>query len=318
MIPLDRRNPFAAWGHEEVKYSAVDSDTSVALEQARFESNLIKDYMKNEVADNAEFVVKTTLNGMPEAFDSNNDASVYPNVATNAYGMKKELQPEREPGENLEYYGIQADDLKKYGEKTEPEPPTPIEQPDDEIWYTSTDGNIVTPQAIDFGTGVTVVSNTYEDGKGVIKLSGNITTIGNGAFGLKSNLATVSIPDSVTSIMDGAFVRCTNLTSVNIPDGVTSIGANAFSSCESLTEMVVPKSVTTVGANAFKDCEAMLDIIFYPTTPPTLTGYDIFAKTNTGRVTNVYVPNESLELYTNNETWVNYALTSINIKPIQS
>lgn len=82
--------------------------------------------------------------------------------------------------------------------------------------------------------------------------------------------------------------------------------------------MAVPKSVTTVGANAFKDCEAMLDIIFYPTTPPTLTGYDIFTKTKTARITNVYVPNESLELYTNNETWVNYALTSINIKPIQS
>ena len=36
MIPLDNRNPFAAWGHEEVKYSAVDSDTSIELENLGF------------------------------------------------------------------------------------------------------------------------------------------------------------------------------------------------------------------------------------------------------------------------------------------
>ena len=223
MIPFDNRNPFAPWGHEEIKYSADE------LEKPGFESSLIADSMKNEVAENAAFVIKTIIGeNMPEAFGTNNDASVYPNVATNAYGFNKDLQPKREPGENLEYYGIQADDLKKYGEKTEPEPPTPIEQPDDEIWYTSTDGNIVTPQAIDFGTGVTVVSNTYEDGKGVIKLSGNVTFIGKSAFANCTGLTSVVIPDSVTTIGNQAFDNCSGLTSVTIPNSVTSIGADAF------------------------------------------------------------------------------------------
>ena len=117
MIPLDNRNPFAAWGHEEVKYSVEDSETSVALGQARFESNLIEDYMKNEVANNAAFTPKTIIGDeMPEAFGTNNDATVYPNVATNAYGMNKDLQPEREPGETLDYYGIQGADLEKYND----------------------------------------------------------------------------------------------------------------------------------------------------------------------------------------------------------
>lgn len=117
MIPLDRRNPFAAWGHEEVKYSAVDSDTSVALGQARFASSLIADSMKNEVANNATFVTKTIIDDeMPEAFGTNNEVTVYPNVATNAYGMNKDLQPEREPGETLDYYGIQGADLEKYND----------------------------------------------------------------------------------------------------------------------------------------------------------------------------------------------------------
>ena len=38
--------------------------------------------------------------------------------------------------------------------------------PDDEIWYTSTNGNVVTPYAVAFGDGITVVSNTYANGKG--------------------------------------------------------------------------------------------------------------------------------------------------------
>ena len=118
---LDKRspiNPFSAWGFEDVKYTATASgdESTVVLEDPQFDSNLIEDSMKNEVANNAPFVVKRSLNGMPEAFDTNNDASVYPNVATNAYGMDKDLQPEREQGETLNYYGIQADDLKKYGE----------------------------------------------------------------------------------------------------------------------------------------------------------------------------------------------------------
>lgn len=119
MIPIDNRNPFAAWGHEEVKYGVTASadGSIVALEQVGFESSLIDDEMKNEVANNAAFVTKTIMGeNMPEAFGTNNEVTVYPNVATNAYGMDKDLQPEREPGETLDYYGIQADDLKKYDE----------------------------------------------------------------------------------------------------------------------------------------------------------------------------------------------------------
>lgn len=87
-------------------------------------------------------------------------------------------------------------------------------QPNDEIWYTSSDNNVVTPNRVKFGTGITVTSNTYADGKGVIKLSGNATTIGNLAFNSCSGLTSVTIPDSVTSIGEGAFLACTGLTSI--------------------------------------------------------------------------------------------------------
>lgn len=49
------------------------------------------------------------------------------------------------------------------------------------ITYTSTDGKIVTPYKTD-GFGANIVSNTYQNGKGVITFDKNITSIGPQAF----------------------------------------------------------------------------------------------------------------------------------------
>ena len=98
----------------------------------------------------------------------------------------------------------------------------PVPVPNDEIWYTSSDGNIVTPY--DTTALPTIVSNTYSDGKGIIKFATDVTSIGGSAFRECSSLTSVTIPNSVTSIGDYAFYDCSSLTSVTIPDSVTSIG----------------------------------------------------------------------------------------------
>lgn len=54
--------------------------------------------------------------------------------------------------------------------------PTPVPVPNDEIWYTSSDSNIVSPH--DTTALPTIVSNTYSDGKGVIKFDSDLTIIG--------------------------------------------------------------------------------------------------------------------------------------------
>ena len=71
-------------------------------------------------------------------------------------------------------------------------------QPGNEIWYTSSDGNIVTP----FSTSAlpTIVSNTYVNGKGIIKCTSDITSIGHSAFKDCTTLTFVIIPNSVTII----------------------------------------------------------------------------------------------------------------------
>ena len=149
------------------------------------------------------------------------------------------------------------------------------------IYYTSTDGNMVTPYETDV-FGANIVSNTYSDGKGVIKFDGDVTTIGDEAFAYCSSLTSITIPNSVTTIGDYAFSYCTNLTSVTIPDSVTTIGNYAFYHCISLTSVY---------------CKA--------TTPPTLNGSSVFDDNGTGR--KIYVPYQSLDAYKTATNWSEYA-----------
>ena len=78
-----------------------------------------------------------------------------------------------------------------------------------------------------------------------------VTRIGDNAFLAKTNLTSVTIPNSVTSIGVDAFDGCTSLAGVTLGTNVTSIGAGAFFSCHSLTNIVFPASVTSIGGDMF-------------------------------------------------------------------
>ncbi len=165
-----------------------------------------------------------------------------------------------------------------------------VVNPDDypethKIYYTSTDGNIVEPQAQGVAIfGANIISNTYKNGQGLLLFDDDVTkigdnafdfcssltsaTIGNGvtsiggsAFRDCSSLTSITIPDSVTSIGDSAFSYCTSLTSVTIGNGVTSIEYDAFSGCSSLTSITIPNSVTSIGGGAFADCSNITSVV---------------------------------------------------------
>ena len=132
------------------------------------------------------------------------------------------------------------------------------------IFYTSTDGQIVTP---DIGTGeeskgfgANIVSNTYSGGRGVIVFDGPVTKIGYTAFSYCNTLQTIVIPDSVIIIGKGAFFSCERLTSITIPNGITSIDIGVFENCSSLTSITIPDSVTSIGQSAFYGCTSLTSI----------------------------------------------------------
>jgi BspA type Leucine rich repeat region (6 copies) len=88
-----------------------------------------------------------------------------------------------------------------------------------------------------------------------------VTSIGNYAFWLNTDLTAVTIGTNVTSIGADAFDHCTHLTSVTIPDNVTSIGGGAFIYCTSLGGVVIPNSVTNIGNGAFSSCASLTNAI---------------------------------------------------------
>lgn len=76
-----------------------------------------------------------------------------------------------------------------------------------EIFYTSSNGKVVTPNNENV-FGAIIVSNTYENGVGVIVFDRTVTSIGNDAFSYSHNLTNINIPNSVTSIGSCAFSQC--------------------------------------------------------------------------------------------------------------
>jgi hypothetical protein len=126
--------------------------------------------------------------------------------------------------------------------------------PNNVIYYTSIDGNTVTPYATDV-FGANMVSNTY--GKhGLISFNGDVTSIGDLAFQYCRNLTSIVIPQSVTRIGRFAFDQC-NLTSILIPRSVSSIGPLAIGRCFSLSSIIVDKDNPYYDSR--DDCNAVIE-----------------------------------------------------------
>ena len=189
------------------------------------------------------------------------------------------------------------------------------EAPRYEIIYTSSDGKIVVPnQTTAFGANI--VSNVYENGRGVITFDRPVTSIGKWAFNNCSSLTSITIPNSVTSIGMRAFRGCSSLsafygkfasednrclivdgqleafapaglTSYGITQDVTSIGDSAFESCESLVSVTIPDSVTSICSGAFSFCSGLTGV----TIPNSVTSIGEYAFYECTSLESIVLPN---------------------------
>lgn len=143
--------------------------------------------------------------------------------------------------------------------------------PTNEIRYTSSDGNVVVPHNPD-AFGASIVSNTCENGHGVILFDGNVTMFGDQAFESCENLKSLDIPQTVTDIKcslnhlpnlesfsgkfatsDGRFlvddgrlmaVAGKDLTELIVPDCVSIIGKASLQRLKDVKTINIPEGVT--------------------------------------------------------------------------
>lgn len=157
----------------------------------------------------------------------------------------------------------------------------------------------------------------------------NVTKIGDNAFLGCDSLRAVTIPHSISYIGNYAFSQCRVLEKISINsnkyvgmdytevstqnclnnklglycsikelilgDSITKIGINAFR-YEPLTTITIPQNVTSIGDNAFYS--TLTEVVCKATTPPA-------SKSSSFPNKNVplYVPEESIELYSNALWW---------------
>ena len=124
-----------------------------------------------------------------------------------------------------------------------------VTHPDNIIYYTSTDGNIVKPfNGSAFGANI--ISNEYYDGLGKIVFNSSVMKIGNNAFYECKTLRSMTIPESVTSIGDNAYYYCVALGNVMLSEATLTIGKRAFYRCGNLSIKLTNK-ITSIGDEAF-------------------------------------------------------------------
>ncbi|MBR0297074.1 MAG: leucine-rich repeat protein [Paludibacteraceae bacterium] len=146
-----------------------------------------------------------------------------------------------------------------------------------------------------------------------VTLSKNIKFIGLSLFKDCTSLNSISIPGSVEWIGGTAFSGCTALKTVVMQSGVKEILQYAFNNCTALTKVIIPATVETIDIGAFQQCTSLNNIQCSALTPPECETL-VFSGVNVAAC-DLYVPEESVELYKNANTWKEFGN---KIQPMQT
>ncbi len=137
-----------------------------------------------------------------------------------------------------------------------------------------------------------------------------VVAIGDKAFS-KTNIVSVTMPQSVTYIGEMAFYNCKSLKTVNFSSRVSEIGSYAFDSCVSLTGVTLPAALDSIPDYAFRSCKSLKRITLNRNI--SYVGSSAFAFCKTLKVT---VINDDIEIssdaFTSGESIAIYANSPSN------
>ena len=190
-----------------------------------------------------------------------------------------------------------TDEILNEGNAEEETEPEVIAIPNNQIWYTTTDGKALGKSGSD------ITSDTYANGKGVIEFKEDLAKITTEMFKNNVTLTSITLPNSVTDIMDEAFSGCDKLAVINFSNQLKTISKKAFYGCSSLESITLPASLTRIGEYAFSGCSKLSTIKVEAIVPPTITANTF----NNTPALKIIVPKSSTNNYKNSGNWQTYA-----------
>jgi hypothetical protein len=109
-----------------------------------------------------------------------------------------------------------------------------------------------------------------------------------------------SIYYPVRHIGESAFANST-VTKVFLPEGLYTIGAKAFWNCDNLTSLSIPSTVTEVACDAFDGSKLLTEFVFYPVTPPAITGTSSAPQLQ--KKADIYIPDDAYDAGAYSSAW---------------
>ena len=163
-----------------------------------------------------------------------------------------------------------------------------------------------------------------------IDIPASVKEIDNSAFENCRSIKSITFGDKQTAAMPGrnnarvasnselqrignwAFYNCHELQNLEIPEGVTEIGDGAFYGCTYLEQLSLPASVRAIGDNTFALCSKMNRIVVNAANPPAIQAKTFF---DVKRQIPVYVPDESVNAYKNDNYWKEFDIQGVSHMP---
>ena len=142
------------------------------------------------------------------------------------------------------------------------------------------DGNSVYDSRENCNAIIATATNTLVAGCENTIIPASVTSIGKGAFELRTGLTSIELPEGLTNIGDYAF-KGSGLTSIVISENVTSIGIETFANCNNLTSLLIPNGAS-VYTSSFSGCNNLKSINHWTNTSNDLYQFNTWSRENDG------------------------------------